>query len=66
MTQTVNTAPDTWVGSIVLSLAGRDRKRLFVIVSVDEVNGYVYIRVRMIRACSAAMSRSPVVGSSPR
>ena len=43
MTPTVDTAPDTWVGSIVLSLAGRDRKRLFVIVSLDEVNGYVYV-----------------------
>ena len=43
MTPTVDTAPDTWVGSIVLSLAGRDRKRLFVILSLDEVNGYVYV-----------------------
>ena len=43
MTPTVDTAPDTWVGSIVLSLRGRDCKRLFVIVSVDEVNGYVYV-----------------------
>lgn len=43
MTPKVDTAPDTWVGSIVLSLAGRDRKRLFVIVSLDEVNGYVYV-----------------------
>ena len=43
MTQTVDTAPDTWVGSIVLSLRGRDHKRLFLIVSVDEVNGYVYV-----------------------
>lgn len=43
MTSTVGTAPDTWVGSIVLSLAGRDRKRLFVIVAVDEADGYVYV-----------------------
>ena len=43
MTQKVDTAPDTWVGSIVLSLRGRDSKRLFIIVSVDEVNGYVYV-----------------------
>lgn len=35
--------PDTWVGSIVLSLAGRDSKRLFMVVSADEDNGYVYI-----------------------
>ena len=43
MAPTVDTAPDTWVGSIVLSLAGRDRKRPFVIVALDEVNGYVYV-----------------------
>ena len=43
MTVTVGTAPHTWVGSIVLSLAGRDGKRMFVVVAVDEVDGYVYI-----------------------
>lgn len=43
MAQTVDTAPDTWVGSIVLSLKGRDSKRHFVIVALDEVNGYVYV-----------------------
>ena len=43
MTPTVDTSPDTWVGSIVLSLKGRDSKRHFVIVALDEVNGYVYV-----------------------
>ena len=43
MTIAVGTAPDTWVGSIVLSLAGRDSKRMFVVVSIDEEDGYVYI-----------------------
>ena len=43
MTQKVDTAPDTWVGSIVLSLKGRDHKRLLLIVAADEVNGYVYV-----------------------
>lgn len=35
--------PDTWVGSIVLSLSGRDKKRLFLVVGLDEENGYLYI-----------------------
>ena len=35
--------PDTWVGSIVLSLVGRDGKRPFAIVAVDENDGYVYL-----------------------
>ena len=35
--------PDTWIGSIVLSLAGRDHKRLFVVVAVSELDGYVYL-----------------------
>ena len=43
MTGSIGTAPDTWVGSIVLSLAGRDGKRLFVVVAIDEADGYVYL-----------------------
>ncbi len=42
-TTSIGQLSHTWVGSIVLSLAGRDQHRLFMVVAADEENGYVYI-----------------------